>query len=181
MAWSHNEDKVYLQVIPSFLAKTQLAASPPLAVVIPSLGSALGQGMNEDLLLCPVRALKIYMSRTREVRGSRKLLFISYKTGFNKDIRSATISFWIKKLIRTCYDIAKATPPGPLSVRAHDLRALSSSLAFLGRVPLQRVMESCTWKSHNTFTSFYLRDLAMKQQDLFSLGPLIAAQTVVKF
>ena len=37
---------------------------------------------------------------------------------------------------------------------------LSSQTPYLARIPLGSVMEACSWVSHNTFTSFYLRDLS---------------------
>ena len=180
VAYSADGMSVYLKVIPSFLAKTQITNSSVMCFKIPALASALGQGMEQDLLLCPVRALRIYLARTREIRENKSLLFVSYKPGFNQDIRSPTISFWLKKLIRLCYDIAPKVQPGPLSVRAHDIRALSSSLAFLAKVPIEKVMEACTWRCHNTFTNFYLRDLTLHHEDLLRLGPLVAGQQVIQ-
>ena len=180
VAWSADELTVFLKVVPSFVAKCQLASAPPLAFSIPALDHALGQDMEKDRLLCPIRALKIYLARTKEMREDKALLFVSFKPGFKKDIRRPTISSWIKKLVRTCYEISCAVPPGPLSVRAHDVRALSASLAFAAKVPIEKVMEACSWSCHNTFTSFYLRDLALSQGEVFRLGPLVVAQSVVQ-
>ena len=180
LAYSPQGDTAHFKVIPSFMAKTQLVGSSSLSFSIPSLSTVLGPGMEEDNLLCPIRALKIYVARTQRIRENKSLLFVSYKPGFTKDIRSATISFWLKKLIRLCYDIAKTAQPGPLAVRAHDIRAMSASLAFLSKVPIERVMESCTWKSHNTFSSFYLRDLTLHSEEVLRLGPLVVAQEVVR-
>ena len=179
LAYSSDGGHVFLRVIPSFLAKTQVSGSSCLSFSIPALSNVLSSGMEEDNLLCPVRALKIYLSRTQGIRENKTLLFVSYKTGFMRDIKSPTISFWLKKLIRLCYDIASKVQPGPLAVRAHDIRALSASLAFFSKVPIERVMESCTWKSHNTFTHFYLRDLTLHRDELLRLGPLVAAQVVL--
>ena len=83
------------------------------------------------------------------------------------------------ELILTCYDISKAIPPGPLKVRAHEVRALASSLAYNAKVPLERILESCTWASHNTFTHFYLRDLSLHNEECIKLGPVVAAQAVI--
>ena len=33
-------------------------------------------------------------------------MFISLKTGFTKDIAKATVSLWIKLVIKLCYEIA---------------------------------------------------------------------------
>ena len=50
-------------------------------------------------------------------------------------------------------------------VKAHDLRSMSASLAFKGGVSLEQVLGSCYWKSHNTFTTFYLKDVAWQSTD----------------
>ena len=153
VSWKEDGSAVRLRVVPSFLAKTQLASSPPLSFSIPALAPSLGPGLDQDVLLCPVRASRCYMDRTRKIRKGRSLLFVSYKKGFKRDISSATISFWIKKCIRTCYDLADLPSGTSFKVRAHDVRAVASSLAFLAQTPLERVLESCTWSSSNTFTS----------------------------
>ncbi len=179
IAWTSDKSRVFLKPIPSFLAKTQLASGPPTSFSVPSLGPSVGQDSAEDLLLCPVRCLMCYMKRTKGLRGDRRLLFLSYKKGFKKDIRAGTVSSWIKKCILTCLDIEGALPPGPFKVRAHDVRALSASLAYNANVPLERVLEACTWATHNTFTSFYLRDVTLLQENLVRLGPLVLGQSVV--
>ena len=57
----------------------------------------------------------------------------------------------------TCYDISKAVPPGPFKVRAHEVRALASSLAYNAKAPLERVLEGA-------------RGLAITHSLLFILG-----------
>ena len=178
LAWSADGLTAFFKVVPSFLAKTQLASAPPLAFSIASLDKVLGQGMEEDRLLCPIRALKVYLDRTKGLRRNTSLLFVSFRPNFSKDIRAATISSWIKKVILMAYDISKAVPPGPLKARAHDVRALAASLAYNAKTPLERVLEACTWSCHNTFTSFYLRDLSLHHEDIIRLGPMIVANAV---
>ena len=178
--WKGDGSEVSLQVIPSFLAKTQLASSPPLAFTIPALESSLGSDMEDDLLLCPLRALRVYLKRTKGLRVGKRLLFISHQAKFKRDIRSATISSWIQKCIRTCYDLADQDSACSFKVRAHDLRAMAASIAYMGRVPLDQVMQACSWQSHNTFTSFYLRDLTWTGSESHHLGPVVAAHSVVR-
>ena len=43
------------------------------------------------------------MDRTKDLRGSRSLLFISFKKGHTSDIRPATLSSWLKQTILPCY------------------------------------------------------------------------------
>ena len=46
----------------------------------------------EDRTLCSVQALRYYLDRTKDLRGSQSLLFISIKKGYTSDIRCATLS-----------------------------------------------------------------------------------------
>ena len=178
--WKSDGSSVLLGVIPSFLAKTQLAGTPLLSFSIPALTPSLGPGLEEDAKLCPVRALRIYVNRTRELHLGKRLLFVSYLKDFPNDIRPATISSWIKKCVRFCYEKSQAKKSTGFRVKAHDVRALAASLAFTNKVSLNDVMSACTWKSHNTFTSFYLRELAWEDDSGLQLGRLVAAESVVQ-
>ena len=42
--------------------------------------------------------------------------------------------------------------------------------------PLQQILSACHWKSHSTFTEFYLKDVAWADSELFHHGPVVAAQ-----
>ena len=59
--------------------------------------------MGEDTSLCPVRAFQTYISMTPDIRRDKKLLFVSYRTFFTKDIHRNTLSGWIRKLILLVY------------------------------------------------------------------------------
>ena len=68
-----------------------------------------------------------------------------------------------------------------VGVKAHDVRAFAASKAFYGGISMDQIMQACHWKSHNTFSRFYLRDLAGQDQSegSFHLGTFIAAQQVM--
>ena len=131
-----------------------------------------------DILLCPIRALRCYLDGTRDLRGNRQLLFISFKQGHTKDIQCSTISSWIKNTIKFCYSKVDNADMDLLGVKAHDVRAFAASKAFYGGVSMDQIMQACHWKSHNTFTRFYLKDLAGQDQTegSYHLGAFIAAQ-----
>ena len=63
---------------------------------------------------------------------------------------------------------------------AHDVHSIAASLAFMGGVSLDQILGACFWKSHTTFTNFYLKDVARKSKDdsEYCLGPV--AQHVVQ-
>ena len=50
-----------------------------LPIVIPSLSKTLRSDLKDDKLLCPVRALCYYLDRTKDIRSSRELIFLSLK------------------------------------------------------------------------------------------------------
>ena len=66
----------------------------------------------------------------------------------------------------------------PVVIPAHDVRAFAASKAFQGGVSLEQILSVCHWKAHNTFTQFYLKDLAWADSELYHLGPVVAAQQI---
>ena len=85
---------------------------------------------------------------------------MSFRKGFHKDIVPATISSWIKQTVLLCYQLSDQSAQDLHQVRAHDVRAFAASQAFQGGISLDQILSACHWKAHNTFTQFYLRDLA---------------------
>ena len=83
---------------PGFLAKNQKPQNSTPWIVIPALGPTVGD--HPDRKLCPVRALKAYLDRTKEVevRRGRTGLFLNPKKP-ESDISLAHTSTWIKKLV----------------------------------------------------------------------------------
>ena len=128
--------------------------------------------------LCPVRALRYYLDRTADLRQNKELVFVSFKKGFDKDISPATISSWIKQTVILCYELSDQEALTLHQVKAHDVRAFAASKAFQSGISLDQILSACHWKSHNTFTQFYLKNVAWADSELFHLGPVVAAQQV---
>ena len=173
-------EKVALFPSSDFIAKNQLAREGSQSVspvTIPALTTIVDRQFKEDRTLCPVRALRYYLDRTKDLRGSRSLLFISFKKGHTSDIRPATLSSWLKQTILFCYKQADQQALDLVQVKAHDIRAFAASKAFYGGVLVDQIMQACHWKAHNTFTNFYLKDLTWSDTDNnMYLGPVVAAQ-----
>ena len=176
-------EKVALFPSSDFIAKNQLAREGSQSVspvTIPALTTIVGRQFKEDRTLCPVRALRYYLDRTKDLRGSQSLLFISFKKGHTSDIRPATLSSWLKQTILLCYKQADQQALDLVQVKAHDIRAFAASKAFYGGVSVDQIMQACHWKAHNTFTNFYLKDLTWSDNDNnLYLGPVVAAQQVL--
>ena len=102
--------------------------------------------------------------------------FVSFKKGF--DISPATISSWIKQTVILCYELSDQEALFLHQVKAHDVRAFAASEAFQSGISLEQILSACHWKSHNTFTQFYLKDVAWADSEVFHLGPVVAAQQV---
>ena len=81
-------EKVALFPCSYFIAKNQLASEGSQSVspvTIPALTTIVDRQFKEDRTLCPVRALRYYLDRTKDLRGSRSLLSPS-----RKDIRQTS-------------------------------------------------------------------------------------------
>ena len=164
-----------------FLSKNQLAKEGPdvvAPVVIPSLTPALDKSLKSDKSLCPVRALHYYLDRTSDLRQNKDLVFVSFKKGFDKDISPATISSWIKQTVTLYFELTDQEAFTLHQVKAHDVRAFAASKALQSGVSLEQILSACHWKSNNTFTHFYLKDVAWADSGLYHLGPVVAAQQI---
>ena len=173
--------QVSLYPSPAFLSKNQLAGDGPASVapvIIPALAPSVDSSLPQDRSLCPVRALRYYLDKTQNLREGKELVFVSFKKSFQKDIAPATISSWIKQTVLLCYQLSDEETLKVHEVKAHDVRAFSASRAFQGGVSLEQILSACHWKAHNTFTQYYLKDLAWMDSDLFHLGPVVAAQQI---
>ena len=187
-AWLHKNirhqsdwSKVSLYPSPSFLSKNQLAKEGPdsvAPVVIPALAPSLDKSLKGDRSLCPVRALRYYLDRTSDLRHNKELVFVAFKKVFDKDISLATLSSWIKQTVILCYELSDQKALTVHQVKAHDVSAFAASKAFQSGISLEQILSACHWKSHNTFTQFYLKDVAWADSELFHLGPVVAAQQV---
>ena len=167
-----------------FLSKNQLASDGPNVVqpvVIPALKPILDSCLSQDMTLCPVRSLRYYVDKTKDIRDGKHLLFVSFKNGFSGDIQRATISSWIKQTVILAYQESDLETQKLSRVKAHDVRSMAASLAFKGGVSLDQILGACFWKSHTTFTNFYLKDVSWKSKEgaEYSLGSVVSAQHIV--
>ena len=159
-----------------FLAKTQLPSVAASPFTIPSLSKVCGD-KDSDRFLCPIRALKFYLQRVKPNRHGRKRLFLPLIGKGN--ISAASISRWIASVIRHAYKSITDRQLPLFNIRPHELRALAASWAYVNHIPLDDVLRAAYWRHSSTFSSFYLRSFSAQQDNLFMLGPIVAAQSVV--
>ena len=121
-----------------------------------ALSSIVGWDLPQDRSLCVLWALHFYLDRTRDIRKGPQRLLIVYKPGYNGDIVVNTVSGWLKKMISLCYSLASPEDCQVTQVKAHDVRGLAAFWALFKNISVSAIMEACSWRSHNTFMSFYL-------------------------
>jgi len=174
-----------ITVYPSrdFIPKTRAALEGNKAfspVSIPSLSSFVGEG-ELDSNLCPVRALRRYIGVTKAFRRDRKRLFISYQRNRISDISTATLSNWVRLLVRLVYRESGADDRTQYKISPHQIRHLAMSMASKGTVPLEDIVRAGMWSTPTTFVSYYLSDASevMAQSGRFRLGPIVTAQSIV--
>ena len=63
-----------------------------------------------------------------------------------------------------------------LKPRAHKLRALSSSWAYMNLIPLEEILQAAVWPNSFLFAVHYLRDFGNQTDNLTVLRPVITAQ-----
>ena len=163
-----------LSYVPDFVAKSEsLSRSIPRSFLVRSL-SEFAAGLEDDLLLCPVRALRIYLDRLSTLSPLRRRLFVSPSRP-SRPLSKNAISFFLRDVLSH----AGASRPEVGRLRAHDIRSVSTSVAFHRNWSVSSVLESATWASSSVFTSFYLRDLQHEFDGILSLGPFVAAGSTI--
>ena len=125
------EDQSQLQT--GFLAKNQLPSISPDPIVIPNLAQTCKREQS-DRLLCPIRTLKFYLKMTSSYHQKRTRLFLPIKG--NQDISKSSVSRWISYTFKLAYRKHTNRDISFLKIKAHEVRAQSSSWAFFDKVPL---------------------------------------------
>ena len=161
--------------LPYFVAKMENRSNPLLRFFrIPSLKD-FALGLEEGALLCPVRALKIYRKRTEGFMRKGSALFGSPRCP-TKGISKNAISFFLREVISSAgaVRIGEGQP-----LRAHSVRGMATSAAFLRNCSISKLLEAVTWRSNSVFPSFYFRDIQFVFKGVRSLGPFVSAGFVV--
>ena len=125
-------------------------------------------------LLCPCRALKYYLERTRGVQDRPKTLFVS-PTKMSKAITKNAISYFVKELLTDTGALYETTSP-----IAHSIRGVGTSLALKLNVSIDKILEAATWKRTGVFQMHYLKEFALTYDNFSSLGPIVSAGQIVQ-
>ncbi len=104
-------------------------------------------------LLCPVRALRIYVDRTRSFRSSEQLFVCYGGQQKGKAVSKQRLAHWIVDAIALAYQ--SQGEPCPMGVRAHSTRSVASSYALAHGASLADICRAAGWATPNTFARFY--------------------------
>ncbi len=94
-------------------------------------------------LLCPVRALRIYVDRTRSFRSSEQLLVCYGGQQKGKAVSKQRLAHWIVDAIALAYQ--SQGEPCPMGVRAHSTRSVASSYALAHGASLADICRAAGW------------------------------------
>ena len=151
----------------AYIAKNQTATSGPVEIFLSPLSEL--SSIAEDKVWCPVRALKWYLDKTKNLRKDDQLFIITREP--YKPASRESISRWIVEAIQAAG--TDALLPGA-TPRAHDTRGISTSWALFQGVPLEEIQRAAYWRSTNSFISHYLRDVPAGEES-FASAALAAA------
>ena len=136
-------------------------------------------GPEEEAKLCPVRALRAYLERTKNLRQEEvKNLFLAPKNPSRPASKNALVYF-LKSTILEAYKNISDETIRLYRVTPHEIRAVSASLSFAHNLSIDSVLEAAQWRSNTVFTSHYLKDVSIEYQNCRSLGPIVAAGTII--
>ena len=178
---------LYLSYLPEFRAKTESSANPlPRSFCVRSLLDFVGD-LPDELLLCPVRALRLHISHVSLVSPRPRTLFVSPRSP-SRSLSKNALSFFFRDVISRAYSSPSSSSSSSSSslpssstsaFRAHSVRGVAASWAFSRNAPLSSILAAATWSSSSVFTSFYLKDVQFSSSHGFGLGPLVAAGNVI--
>ena len=176
---------LYLSYLPEFRAKTESSANPlPRSFCVRSLSGFVGD-LPGELLLCPVRVLRVYLSSVSSVSPRHCTLFVSPRSP-SRSLSKNALSFFLWDVISRAYSSSSPTSSSSSlpsssasSFRAHSVRGVAASWAFSRNAPLSSILAAATWSSSSVFTSFYLSDVRFSSSHGFGLGPVVAAGNVI--
>ncbi len=100
-------------------------------------------------LLCPVRALRIYVDRTQSFRSSEQLFVCHGGQQKGKAVFKQRLAHWKVDAVALAYQ--SQGQPCPLGLRAHSTRSVASSHALAHGA----ICRAACWATPNTFARFY--------------------------
>ena len=105
-------------------------------------------------LLCPVRALRIYLQRTSDTRLSDRLLVTYGGRTPGSALSTQRLAHWLVDGIRLCYTVQGKPAP---TLTAHSTRGTAASVAVLSGAAWDTVRTQAGWSGDCSFLRHYFR------------------------
>ncbi|XP_073683991.1 uncharacterized protein [Garra rufa] len=159
MQFAMDCSRVSLKTNPAFVPKVSDSALACNQVDLIAFHPPPFSSPEEERLhcLCPVRALRCYVNRTKTLRKSSQL-FVSWANSHKgKPISRQRLSHWVVEAIIVGYNSRGLEAPGGL--KAHSTRGLSTSWALFKGVSVPDICAAASWASPHTFVRFYRLDV----------------------
>ena len=110
-------------------------------------------------LLCPVRAVRIYIQRTAACRRSEQLLLTYGGKSPGSALSTQRLSHWLVDGIALAYTTAGKPAP---KLKAHSTRGTATSIAVLAGVDWEVVRQAAVWRGDLTFMKYYYRHVNVR-------------------
>jgi hypothetical protein len=172
---SEGQLEAILSPIPGFVPKTKRGLSANRPFVIRALPGDLSP---EEQALCPVRALKAFLKKSRPLPNRSDCLFFTLADP-SKALTTHGLKAVIVDTIELAYKAVDKSLSSDFCLRLHELRRLSFSVASAAGVSLEAILAAGRWIRPSTFTNHYLQSTAFMVDNWRYLGPIVVAQSVV--
>lgn len=159
LQFSPDYGKLMLRPNPAFVPKVSDSAYSCSTLELLAFHPPPFADEGEKLLnsLCPVRALRIYMDKTKGFRKSNQL-FVSWAPSHKgRALTRQRLSYWVVEAITLAYESRGLQPPERL--RAHSTRSMATSWALFRGTLVRDICAAASWASPHTFVRFYRLDV----------------------
>ncbi|KAL0152981.1 hypothetical protein M9458_051713, partial [Cirrhinus mrigala] len=153
------DSKVILKPRHGYVPKVPSTPFRAQVVTLSALPSS--EGDQELSLLCPVRALRMYVERSAPFRKSDQLFVCFGGRNKGQPVTKQRLSRWIVDAISLAY--SSLGLECPVGVRAHSTRGVASSWVWSSGVSMAEICAAAGWASPSTFTRFYSLDIPALQ------------------
>ncbi len=158
---------------PKTNAKDALDSDIELKAFIPHPSSKYERFLQR---MCPVRALKIYLDRTREVRGQNRAVFIHFDPAkAARPVSKATLGCFLTAAIQEAYVILSREEE-VITANPHSVRGVAATWAEFARVPPEEICRAAMWKGPCSFACHYRLDLGKNKN-----SPNFATQLLIRW
>ena len=136
-------------MVPKFIPKNQRPEVIPEPIKFPGMAHLFPN--DPERLLCPVRALGLYIVRSAERAQTDPLekLFVHFTP--NTQLFTTHFRRWVAETIRLTYE--NSSQSDLPKIKAHDVWGISASIAFYRNTPLKELCGLIGWKSSNVVSS----------------------------